>query len=497
MRQVQPVQIQLGEVAIGSIQFDLQSRDDIPQLLRGIQSLHKNTEARAEVYQFLETIIPEAVDKDNGRPGMPLWNILVLGLLRLNLNCDYDRIQELANNHVTLRQILGHGLRDEVARYSLQCIKDNVRLLTPEVMDKINQIIVKHAHQLFGRENASLRGRCDSFVVETDVHYPTDINLLSDAVRKIVQLSCRLSEQNYLSDWRQHKYQLKKSKKLYRIAQKIKHSTSKCEETRKRQKEAIIQAHTEYMDHSLELINKAKFTFQCLPSELDYHSRLLVEEINKFIVHGERQIDQIRRRVINGEVIPHEEKVFSLFEEHTEWISKGKAGVPVELGIRVNVMEDQFRYILHHQVMEKQTDDQVAVSVVHETLERFPNFRVCSFDKGYHSPSNQEKLAELLEMVVLPKKGKLGKDDRERETAEEFVDARRKHSAVESAINALEVHGLDKCPDHGIEGFKRYTAMAVLARNLQRLGAELQQREREEAKEKERRRGKREKTPSH
>ena len=77
--------------------------------------------------------------------------------------------------------------------------------------------------------------------------------------------------------------------------------------------------------------------------------------MQRFIDHGWRQIDQIRRRVIEDERIPHEEKVFSVFEEHTEWVSKGKAGVPVELGLRVCVLEDQFGFILHHRVMEQQT----------------------------------------------------------------------------------------------------------------------------------------------
>lgn len=496
MRHVQPIQCQLGEVAIGSIHFDPQSRDDIPQLLRGMQDLYKDARARAEVFQLLKSVVPDEVDKANGRPGMSLWNILVLGMLRLNLNCDYDRVHELANNHATLRQMLGRGIRDEDFKYSLQCIKANVSLLMPAVLDKINQIVVKHAHREFTGEESPLRGRCGSFVVETDVHYPTDINLLADALRKIIQLSSRLSEQYGLSDWRQHDYQQRRIKKLYRKAQKSKHSTSKCEKKREKQKEAIIQVYSAYLSRSEELISKAKFTLACLPLILDEYSASLVEEIKKFIVHGERQVDQIRRRVIEGKSIAHEEKVFSLFEEHTEWISKGKAGVPVELGLKVNIIEDQHGYLLHHQVMENQSDDQVAVSAVQETQTRFSNFNVCSFDKGYHSPANQNQLAELLDMVVLPKKGKRGKSDQEPEQAEEFVAARRQHSAVESAINALEVHGLDKCPDHGIEGFKRYIAMAILARNLQKLGADLQKRDRKEAKEKERRQRKKAKHAS-
>jgi hypothetical protein len=82
-----------------------------------------------------------------------------------------------------------------------------------------------------------------------------------------------------------------------------------------------------------------------------------------------------------------------------------------------------------------------------------------------------------VDLVVLPKKGKLSAADRLREGDPEFVELRQQHSAVESAINALEVHGLDRCLDHGIAGFRRYVALAVVARNIQRLGAILRQRE--------------------
>ena len=77
----------------------------------------------------------------------------------------------------------------------------------------------------------------------------------------------------------------------------------------------------------------------------------------------------------------------------------------------------------------------------------------------------------------MPKKGRLSKADKEREYSEDFISKRHQHSAIESAINALEVHGLDMCPDHGIDGFERYVSMAVLARNIQQLGVKLRQTE--------------------
>ena len=186
---------------------------------------------------------------------------------------------------------------------------------------------------------------------------------------------------------------------------------------------------------------------------------------------------QIRRRVVEGESIPHNEKVFSIFEEHTEWISKGKAGVRQELGIRVCVVKDQFGFILHHRVMQNETDDKIAVPIIRETKDRFPNLSCCSFDKGFHSPQNQLELSDILDRVVLPRKGRLSAINKEIENSAEFRETRRKHSAVESTINALENHGLDRCRDHGITGFKRYVGLAVLARNLQILGHAIQQKE--------------------
>ncbi len=190
--------------------------------------------------------------------------------------------------------------------------------------------------------------------------------------------------------------------------------------------------------------------------------------------HALRQIDQTERRVLNGEAILHEEKVFSIFEPHTEWISKGKAGVPQELGLRVCVMEDQYQFILHHHVMEQETDDAVAIQMTQTSQKKFPSLRSVSYDKGFHSQNNQKVLSEQLDLLALPRKGKLSEAAKAHEYSEAFRQARKKHSAVESAINALEVHGLDRCPDRGIDGFKRYVALAVVARNIQRIGGILQ-----------------------
>jgi len=148
MRAFEPPLWQLGEASIAEVELDPGSRDDIPQLLLGLQHLYITPTLREAVFQILDELIPEEVDRNTGRPGMALWRILVLGVLRLNLNWDYDRLHEMVNQHRTIRQMLGHGLSDDGETYHLQTLKDNVSLLTPEILDRINQIVVKAGHAL-------------------------------------------------------------------------------------------------------------------------------------------------------------------------------------------------------------------------------------------------------------------------------------------------------------------------------------------------------------
>ena len=200
-------------------------------------------------------------------------------------------------------------------------------------------------------------------------------------------------------------------------------------------------------------------------------------EIEKFINYAEKEIDQIERRVFRGETIPHCEKIFSIFEPYTRWINKGKAGVPVELGLPVAIIKDQYGYILDYSIMETTNDVDEAVPLATRAKEKYPALISCSTDKGFWSPQNHEILVRLFDQLVMPKKGRLNKMQITEETAEEFIRLRRKHSAVESAINGLNHSGLDKCYDHGLFGLKRCVGLSILARNIHTLGKDVREKE--------------------
>ena len=479
MRKVIDLQMEFWKKDIADIEFDLQSRDEIPKLLMGLQYIYSTAAIRKKVFEVLKQIVPKK-NHETGRPGMDLWKILVLGTLRLNCNWDFDKVHEIANNHTKVREMLGHLKTDFDSNYALQTIRDNIALLTPSILDEINQVVVKAGHDIISKKkDLELKCSCDSFVVETDVHYPTDINLLFDAMRKMISLIAIICSEIGITFWRQSHHNILAVKRLMRVIQKLKRSASNNKAKKEARDNLIVMKHQDYIETCQVFVSKAKETMHIL-RELGLVSAtqdLRLKTVEEYIRHAERQIDQISRRVLLGEKIPHEEKVFSIFEPHTEWISKGKAGVPQELGLKVCVLKDQHGFILYHLIMQQQTDDKVAAVMVQGAKDRFENLVGCSFDKGFYSPDNQRELANILDYVILPKKGRLSAQDKQIEHSKEFIESRRQHSAVESSINALENHGLDRCLDHGVHGFKRYVALSVLARNIQILGHLLQQKE--------------------
>jgi IS5 family transposase len=128
------------------------------------------------------------VSPELGCLGMNQWTILVLGSLRLCLNADFDRIHELANQHRTLRLMLGIADWDEKT-FSLQTLKDNLRLFTPDILARINQVVVEAGYALLGKKNTPVpvAGRCDSFVIETDVAFSKRYQLALRCHPRIVE----------------------------------------------------------------------------------------------------------------------------------------------------------------------------------------------------------------------------------------------------------------------------------------------------------------------
>ncbi len=267
-----------------------------------------------------------------------------------------------------------------------------------------------------------------------------------------------------IKGWRKSKYWNDKAKLLSRKLSKIVHGGGK------RKHQRVKKATNEYLKTTRIVSNKIKL----LKKEIEFVklTPLLLshlEKLNYYEQMLDKHIDLVERRLVKGETIPHEEKVFSIYEPYTEWINKGKSGNRIELGLKIAVCTDQYGFILHHAVMEKQADVETAIPLVKQLKKNY-ELESVSFDKGYWSKRNFEVLNEIVPTLVLPKKGKRNAIENQREGEKKFKQLRKQHSAVESNINMLEHHGLNRCPDRGIKHFKNYTALGIVAYNLHRLG---------------------------
>ena len=160
MRFVKNPQSILGHVDIATIKFNPRSRDDIPAILKGLQHIYVDTSIREKVFTLLETALSSDTKTNTGRPGMEIWTIFVLATLKLGLGCDFDRLHELANEHSTLRQMLGHSdwLEEPTGKfeYQLQTLIDNIVLLKTEVLADVNQIVVESGHKLLKKSLLTL-----------------------------------------------------------------------------------------------------------------------------------------------------------------------------------------------------------------------------------------------------------------------------------------------------------------------------------------------------
>lgn len=479
MRHYFQTQPDLQITPIEKIRLPLKSRDELPPILAGLQWIWMHPTLKAELFALLEAKIL-AGKLVTGRTGMDLWQILVLGVVRLGLDADWDRMEHVANYDSLVRQMLGVPATPwgEAAKvFGHQTLRDNVALLDDELLQQINARIAAAGREVFakkvGAPVAALELKVDSYVLEADVHFPTDLNLLWDAGRKCVDWVEKFLRSGYaLPGWRKAKDWRRQLKNLQRTTSQIVYRGGPNKETR------VKQAVREYLAVGHALAAKVQQSLLELCDLAADAPRW--EQLAYFHAMLAKHLDLVERRLLNEETIPAHEKVFSLFEPHTEWIQKGKQRPNVELGHKLLLATDQQQLIQDYAVLLGVAEVDQSIPVMDRLLGRYGAGSVASvsFDKGFTRAANRELLSLYVPEVVMPKRGKKNAAETERESGRKFVALRQQHSAVESAINSLEHHGLNRCLDVGLKGYQRYVGCGVMSYNLHIIGRELLARQR-------------------
>ena len=476
MRKNYEIQYEIGIDPIECINIPL-TRHELHPVLRSLQYIYTEKVLLDKILNILSSKI-KLLNK--GRPGLTIWEILVLAVIRLTLDLDYDYLEDQANHHMLLRGILGANVfGGEGKKYPRQTIIDNISKLDYSLINEVNKLVVEAGHNLTKiSDDQSLEIKVDSYVIESNVHFPTDINLLWDSGRKALDIVNIVIGNVSVKGWRKIKHLRKMLKNSFIRLNKIAFKGGKNREER------ITDATLNYLETAIKISERIKETSPELHLIADDNvmSSFALNELDYFEKMLDKHIDLVYRRIIMDETIPHSEKLFSIFEDYTRWVNKGKSGNRIELGLPVTICTDQFGFIVHHQIMEIEQDVEVAIPVANALIENY-HIKSISFDKGYWNKTNYKEISEKVEHTIMPKKGKLNKEENNRERSLDFIIRRKKHSAIESNINGLEHHGLNRCPDKGKENFKRYVSLGILSYNLHKLGNVLQENDKKREKD--------------
>ena len=348
--------------------------------------------------------------------------------------------------------------------------------LTPATVRALNDAVVQAAVALGLEDGAQLR--VDTTVVETDIHWPTDSTLLWDAVRVITRLVKRLGEhvpsaRSGFAD---------RTRRARRRMQEISRLSAAERPRQQRRKYRDLLGVTAGV---VATARAAVATARTAPPA-DPLAAAVITALSDEIEHFCGLADARHRAnpaagCSTGTRCPSHEKLFSIFEPHTDLIKRGKAHRPVEFGHKVFLAESRRGLITDYRVLDGNPGDEghVAPSLTqHEaTFGHAP--ALYAADRGFYTPANVEALtAAGVGTECVPQRG--GRKTPERtayEKSRAFKRGQRFRAGIEGRISVLlRGRGMRRCPLEGRERFEVFVGAAVLANNLLRIAALLHRR---------------------
>jgi transposase, IS5 family len=409
---------------------------------------------------------------DTGRKGLTAQQILRSLVLMRVKNWDYRELRERIADGITLRRFTAFYCQPVPKHDAFQ--RGFIRL-TAQTIRSVNEALVQAAVAL-GLEDGN-KLRIDTTVAQTDIHHPTDNTLLWDVVRVVTRLVGRLEDT---------------------IGQPIKGFRNRKRAARRRmlaiQRMTTTQRHEQQTGKYRELIGIAEQVVDRARAALKHtrtaHGKDLLsdlalgelrKELERYCGLGRQVIDQTRRRVLEGEQVPNGEKIYSIFEPHTDLIKRGKVRSPVEFGHKVLLAESAQGLITHYEVLKGNPSDEQHVQA---SLERHKDAfghapELYGADRGFFSEKNVTRCEQVgVTVVCIPQRG--GKRTPEREAFEKsaaFKDGQRFRAGIEGRISVLfRGRGMKRCLAEGRERFELLIGAAVLANNLMRIASLLTKR---------------------
>jgi len=395
-----------------------------------------------------------------GRHSTPVEVILRMLIVRRLYNWSYEATEHNVSDSLVLRQF---------CRVYLEAVPDDTtlirwaRLIGSQTLEGLNGRAAELA-----RSHGVTRGRklrTDGTVVETNIHYPTDSSLLADGVRVLGRLLRKAK--SVAGEGAKEGLFRDRSRSARRLAKGIGELVRRRGEHVEGERKGAYERLLGVAEASLGQAGKVR-------ESLTGQSGRVAEGLAPRLEHFEglvgKVVEQARRRVIRGESVPSEEKLVSIFEEHTSIIRRGKAGKDTEYGHKVWVDEVDGGIVSGYRVLAGNPSDQTqlepALGNHRRVFGRPPG--LVSADRGVYSSGN-EAMAERMGVrwVCLPKPGRKSARREAHERQGWFRRGMRYRAGVEGRISVMKRRGyLGRCRDKGEEGFGRWVGWGVLTANL-------------------------------
>jgi IS5 family transposase len=407
-----------------------------------------------------------------GRSGLTPQQVLRSLVLMRVKNWHYRELRERIADGYTLRQFTGFYCQ-AVPRHD--AFNRGFNRLTPETLKAINDLVVRAAVDLELEDGQKLR--VDTTVVQTDIHHPTDNTLLWDVVRVVTRLVGRLAaalERRRIKGFRDRTRSARR--RMYEIQRMT--TRQRHEQQTGKYRELIVIAEEVVESARRALQNTSKTRGK------DMLADMAIAETRKEIEHfcglGSRVIDQTRRRVLNGEQVPNAEKIYSIFEAHTDLIKRGKVQTPIEFGHKVFLAESARGLITQYEVLDgNPVDEQHVVASLQRHKRAFGHApELYGSDRGFFSEQNVTSCKQDgVKVVCIPQRGGTKAPERAAyEKSSEFKDGQRFRAGIEGRISVLfRGRGMKRCLAEGRERFELWVAAAVLANNLMKIASLLAQ----------------------
>ena len=411
-------------------------------------------------------------NRTTGRPGLTPPQVLRSLILMRVKNWDYRELRERIADGYTLRHFTQFDSQ-RVPKHD--AFNRGVNRLRPATVEAINQAIIRAAVALGLEDGQKLR--VDTTVVETDIHHPTDNTLLWDSVRVLTRLVRKLDAllpagigpfTNRTRSARRRMQEIQRMTPTERHRRQVRTYRALLTVTEKVIADARAVVTRTARARGVDLMVAA--TVDAIRQDLTRHCDLAT-----------RVVSQTTRRVLHGEQVPPDQKVYSIFETHTDLIKRGKVLKDVEFGHKVFLAESGHGLITQYRVLDGNPADQVHVerSLKAHQAAFGAAPRMYSSDRGFFNEENLKtcRIAGVT-LTCIPQAG--GKRTPEREAVEKsraFKRAQRFRAGIEGRISVLfRGRGMKRALVEGREHFELFVGAAVLANNLLVIAALLQRR---------------------